>query len=89
MPPGGKETPAYPLNNARADKLGGWPWKAVQRQRCLIPVSGFWEPEKLGPREGRRAWSYYSMRDERPFFVAAYEPRHRTQPRARSPTATR
>ena len=27
---GSQERPAYPLNNARADKLGAWPWKAVQ-----------------------------------------------------------
>ena len=26
-----KDPPPYPLNNARADKLGAWPWKAVQR----------------------------------------------------------
>ncbi len=36
IPPGAKEPPAYPLNNARSDKLTGWPWKAVARQRCLI-----------------------------------------------------
>jgi putative SOS response-associated peptidase YedK len=35
VPPGAKEVPPYPLNNARADKLNAWPWKAVQRQRCL------------------------------------------------------
>ena len=41
VPPGAKELPPYPLNNARADKLNSWPWKAVQRQRCLTPASGF------------------------------------------------
>ena len=52
VPPGANQAPAYPLNNARADKLGSWPWKAVQRQRCLIPASGFWEPEKLAREKG-------------------------------------
>lgn len=70
IPPGAKEVPAYPLNNARSDKLASWPWKAVSRQRCLIPVSGFWEPEKPAKAPGSAPWSYYSMRDERPFFVA-------------------
>ena len=70
IPPGAKEPPAYPLNNARSDKLGGWPWKAVARRRCLIPVSGFWEPEKPARAPGNAPWSYYSMQDGRPFFVA-------------------
>src|SRR3954468_20100977 len=38
IPPGAKELPAYPLNNARSDKLAQWPWKAAARQRCLIPA---------------------------------------------------
>ena len=70
IPLGAKEPPAYPLNNARSDKLAGWPWKAVSRQRCLIPVSGFWEPEKPARTAGNAPWSYYSMRDGRPFFIA-------------------
>jgi putative SOS response-associated peptidase YedK len=70
IPPGAKEPPAYPLNNARSDKLGIWPWRGVQRQRCLIPASGFWEPEKPAREKGVAPWSYYSMRDGRPFFMA-------------------
>ena len=70
IPPGAKEPSAYPLNNARSDKLGGWPWKAVARRRCLIPVSGFWEPEKPARAPGNAPWPYYSMQDGRPFFVA-------------------
>ena len=65
-----EEPPAYPLNNARADKLDQWPWRAVQRQRCLIPASGFWEPEKPARAKGVAPWSYYSMDDGRPFFLA-------------------
>jgi putative SOS response-associated peptidase YedK len=37
----------------------------------LIPVSGFWEPEKPAKAPGSAPWSYYSMRDERPYFVAS------------------
>jgi putative SOS response-associated peptidase YedK len=42
----------------------------VPGQRCLIPVSGFWEPEKPAKAPGSAPWSDYSMRDERSFFVA-------------------
>lgn len=70
IPPGAREVPPYPLNNARSDKLGSWPWKAVQRQRCLVPASGFWEPEKKAREKGAAPWSYYCMRDRPPFFMA-------------------
>ena len=43
---------------------------ALQRKRCLVPASGFWEPEKPGRTPGKAPWSYYSMRDGRPFFMA-------------------
>ena len=42
----------------------------MQRQRCLIPASGFWEPEKPAREKGVAPWSYYSMTDGRPFFMA-------------------
>ena len=42
----------------------------MAHRRCLIPVSGFWEPEKLAQAPGNAPWSYYSMKDGRPFFVA-------------------
>src|SRR3954454_10777434 len=70
VPPGSRELPPYPLNNARADKLDQWPWRAVQRQRCLIPASGFWEPEKPARAKGVAPWSYYSLIEGRPFFLA-------------------
>ena len=70
MPPWAKEPPAYPLNNALSDKLSAWPWKAMQRRRCLIPVSGFCEPEKPAREKGVAPWFYYSMKGERPFRIA-------------------
>jgi putative SOS response-associated peptidase YedK len=57
VPPGAQEPPAYPLSNARSDRLNAWPWKAVSRQRCLIPASGFWEPEKPARAKGVAPWS--------------------------------
>lgn len=70
IPLGSKEPPRYPLNNARSDKLDAWPWKAVRDQRCLVPASGFWEPEKEAGAKGNVPWRYYSMRDGMPFFMA-------------------
>ena len=32
--------------------------------------AGFWEPEKLAREKGVAPWSYYSMTDGRPFFMA-------------------
>jgi putative SOS response-associated peptidase YedK len=69
IPPLSREVPPYPLNNARSDKLAGWPWKAVKHQRCLVPASGFWEPEKPARAKGTAPWSYYSLQDGRPFFM--------------------
>jgi putative SOS response-associated peptidase YedK len=70
IPPGRKEPPRYPLNNARSDKLDAWPWKALRNQRCLVPASGFWEAEKKAGASGSVPWRYYSMRDGKPFFIA-------------------
>jgi putative SOS response-associated peptidase YedK len=70
VPPGAREPPSYPLNNARSDKLGTWPWKAMQRRRCLIPVSGLLGAGKPAREKGVAPWSYYSMKDELPFWIA-------------------
>lgn len=70
VPPMSREVPPYPLNNARSDKLGTWPWKMVQQGRCLVPASGFWEPEKPARAKGTAPWSYYSMKKGEPFFMA-------------------
>jgi putative SOS response-associated peptidase YedK len=35
-----------------------------------VPASGFWELEKPAREKGLAPWSYYSMKDERPFFMA-------------------
>ena len=35
-----------------------------------MPASGFWEPEKPAREKGVAPWSYYSMKDGRPFFMA-------------------
>ena len=70
IPFGRRERPPYPFFNARSDKLGSWPWKAVQRSGVSMPASGFWEPEKLAREKGVAPWSYYSIIARRPFFMA-------------------
>ena len=53
VPPGARSC-RLPAEQRPGDKLGAWPWKAVQRQRCLIPraASG---SRRSWPREGRGA----------------------------------
>ena len=45
-------------------------WKAVQRQYCLIPAGGYWEPEKPAREKGTAPWFYHGMKDGPPFFMA-------------------
>lgn len=59
----------YPLNNARADKLNGWPWSAFLGNRCLAPASGFFEPEKPAGSKVVAPWHYYSLANKEPFFM--------------------
>lgn len=70
VPPGAKGPQRYALNNARSDKLGNWPWKTVAHKRCLVPTSGFWEPEKATGVKGTVPWRYYCMKSDAPFFMA-------------------
>ena len=65
IPPGAKKPPAYQLNNARSDKLTGWPWKAVSRHRCLISVSGFRKPDRAACRDGGAVDNYSVANDAR------------------------
>ena len=37
---------------------------------ALPDPGGFWEPEKLAREKGVAPWSYYSLTDGRPFFMA-------------------
>ena len=55
IPFGRSERPLHPFNNARSDKLGSRPWRAVHRKPCRVPASGFWEPEKPGRTSGQGA----------------------------------
>ena len=66
--PFGSNSKPLPFNNARSDKRS-WPWNASSASAAL-PASGFWEPEKPGRTPGKAPWSYYSMKDGRPFFMA-------------------
>ena len=70
IPPLSREVPLHPLNNARVDRLDAWPWKAAQRQRCLVAPSGFWEPEKPARAKGTAPWSYCRLKEVQPFFMA-------------------
>src|SRR4029079_4093962 len=47
----------FPNNNARIEKIGGWPWKLpVKAHRCIVPVSEFREPCYWGPPAGTEVY---------------------------------
>lgn len=69
VPSGTTKGQRYALNNARADKLGKWPWKVFQDQRCVVPASGFFEPEKVAGSKEKVPWRYYSRTDGALFFM--------------------
>jgi putative SOS response-associated peptidase YedK len=57
-----------PVNNARADKLDSFMWKASFRERrCLIPVSAFAEAEGA---KGARTRTWFTLPGEAVFAVA-------------------
>lgn len=54
--PPGCPTPSDPkraLNNARIESVDRWPWKhAIQKNRCVLPLTAFREPAYWGETEG-------------------------------------
>jgi len=57
-----------PVNNARADKLGGYMWRySFQERRCLIPVTAFAEAEG---EKGRMTRTRFTLPDQDVFAVA-------------------
>ncbi|TWU34335.1 SOS response-associated peptidase [Novipirellula artificiosorum] len=45
--------PKRPLNNARIESAGKWPWKdAFRETRCVLPLNSFREPCYWGPTAG-------------------------------------
>lgn len=57
--------------NAKAESLfEKWPWKfAWRQQRCVIPMSGFYEPK--GPAgQKKRPQYYFQLPDGKPLLVA-------------------
>ncbi len=47
----------WPNNNARVEKIGGWPWKLpIKAHRCILPVSEFREPCYWGDPAGTEVY---------------------------------
>jgi putative SOS response-associated peptidase YedK len=58
-----------PVTNARNDKLTGYVWRyAVQKRRCLIPATGYYEPG-LGP-VGAKGEILFTVKERPCFFLA-------------------
>lgn len=81
------EKPAI-LGNARSETLLQKPSfrAAAARRRCLVPADGFYEWEK---RDRERLPHYFTLRDGKPFFLAAiWEPARDDAPPAFSIVTT-
>lgn len=64
----GKALKPKPVNNARSDKLQGYPWEfSFKERRCLIPLTAWCEAE--GPR-GAMTRTWMSLPDIDAFTVA-------------------
>jgi putative SOS response-associated peptidase YedK len=58
-----------PVTNARNDRLTSRTWReCLQRRRCLIPATGYFEPG-MGP-VGRRGEILFTVREQPVFFLA-------------------
>lgn len=57
--------------NARSEKLleGGTAWNRIRKQRCLVPVSGFFEHQEV-PGQKKKVPYYVRLRDTDLFFLA-------------------
>ncbi len=58
------------FKNARAENLfDKWPWRMLwSRNRCIIPVTGFFEPHRLP--DGKAQYYYTSLKDKEIFSIA-------------------
>lgn len=58
------------FKNARAETLfEKWPWRMLwSRNRCIIPVTGFFEPHRL--TDGKTQYYYLSLKDKDIFSIA-------------------
>lgn len=58
------------FKNARAETLfEKWPWRMLwQHNRCIIPVTGFYEPHRLP--NGKAQYYYTTLKDQEIFSIA-------------------
>ena len=58
------------FKNARAETLfEKWPWRMLwQHNRCIIPVTGFYEPHRLP--NGKAQYYYTTLKDQELFSIA-------------------
>ncbi len=59
----------WPNNNARIEKIDGWPWKIpIKSHRCILPLSMFCEPCYWGEPAGTEV--YFKPSDDKYLGVA-------------------
>src|SRR3954467_6658298 len=67
------EYKAYSLFNAKKEKLlhsGFWTRPFRQQQRCLIPATHFFEPDKIHYPKGKHPWYGFLLKDRGLFAIA-------------------
>src|SRR4051794_19330870 len=66
----------YKTFNARAETVAELPTyrKPFRTQRCLVPATGFYEPDKLNTAKPPYPWHYFQLKDEALFaFAGLYD----------------
>lgn len=70
------ESFAYKTINARAETVAQLPTyrKPFRLQRCLIPATGFYEPDKIHYKKPPYPWHYFTLKDQKIFsFAGLYD----------------
>jgi putative SOS response-associated peptidase YedK len=67
---------AYKTINARAETVSLLPSfrSSLRNRRCLVPATGFYEPDKISKKSAPFTWHYFELKDKSPFaFAGIYD----------------
>jgi putative SOS response-associated peptidase YedK len=66
----------YKTINARAETVAQLPTyrEPFRRKRCIVPATGFYEPDKLNFKKAPFPWHYFQLKDQKIFgFAGVYD----------------
>ena len=67
---------AYKTINARADTVASLPTykQPFRHKRCIVPATGFYEPDKIHFAKSPYPWHYFQLKDQKVFgFAGLYD----------------